>query len=128
MKGIPGQHKGKIFIFGNWKLPELMNLNYDLFWNSASFQEMEPDVVLNYLKYVNQQTNRYVFLHELMEGQGLATKKGEPGVIEQTTLEHYRKGLKDFQLQDLSRSIFLPRIATPHSYSYSFWKRSCENR
>ena len=52
MKNIPKPQKGKIFFFGNWKISEIDNLNYDLFWNNASFQEMEPSVVLNYLKYI----------------------------------------------------------------------------
>ncbi len=125
MKRIPEQRKGKIFIFGNWKLPELTDLNYDLFWNSASLQEMEPDVALNYLKYVNQQTNKYILLHECMEGMQLAAKKGEHGVLEKTTLEHYKKGLKDFQVQDLSKSTILP-TASVKTYSLSFWKRSVE--
>jgi hypothetical protein len=121
MKSIPKQRDGKIFIFGNWKLPELAFLKYDLFWNSASFQEMEPDVVLNYLKYVNQQTNKYVFLCEAMGGKELATAEGTHGVLEQTTLEHYKKGLIDFQLQDLSRAIHLPIMRS--TYSFSFWSR-----
>jgi len=121
MKSIPKQHAGKIFLFSNWKLPELRNLNYDLFWNSASFQEMEPEVVLNYLNYVNSQTNHYIFLHEMMEGQKLATTKDEHGVLKQTTLKHYKRGLKDFKLQDLSRSIFLPKIYSP--YNFSFWSK-----
>ena len=124
MKSIPEQRKGKIFIFGNWKIPELTNLNPDLFWNSASFQEMEPAVVLNYLKYVNQLTTKYVFLNEKMKGKEVAKTKGKFGVLEQTKLEHYKRGLKDFQLEDLSRTIFLPRISSLFSsFKYSFWKR-----
>jgi len=106
MKIIPEERQGKVFIIGNWKIPELASLNYDLFWTSASFQEMEPDIVLNYLKYVNQQVNKYVFLCEVMEGQQLANVKGEYGVLERTKLEHYRIGLRDFRLQDLSRAVF----------------------
>ncbi|EMM79683.1 sugar O-methyltransferase domain protein [Leptospira interrogans str. 2006001854] len=29
-------------------------MKIDLFWNAASFQEMEPDVVSNYLTIVNE--------------------------------------------------------------------------
>lgn len=122
MKIVPKQHEGKIFIFGDWKLPELADLNYTLFWNSASFQEMEPDVVLNYLKYVNRQAKKHVFLAELMEGKNLANKKGEHGVLEKTTLEHYKKGLSNFQLRDLSRAI-LPLYASREPYIFSFWSR-----
>ena len=41
MKFIP-KEQGKIFIFGSWQVPKIENLSHDLFWNSASFQEMEP--------------------------------------------------------------------------------------
>lgn len=91
MKKIEGNEKGKIYIFGNWKIEELTNFNYDLFWNSASFQEMEPEVVLNYLKFVNSQTKNSIFLFEIMSGSFKASKKGEQGVLQQTTLEHYKK-------------------------------------
>ena len=122
MKRVPGGGSGKIFILGNWKLPELMDLNYDLFWNSASFQEMEPEIVLNYLKYVNEQTNRYVFLHEMMDGMDhKAEKRGEHGVLERTTLNHYKRGLKEFQLTELSAGLFLPEVAS--KYNFSFWRR-----
>ena len=99
MKSIPEKQKGKIFIFGNWKIPELANLNCDLFWNSGSFQEMEPHVVLNYLKYVNQQTVKYATLTELMTGMKKANAEGQQGVLEKTKLQHYKKGLKMLKSQ-----------------------------
>ena len=116
----PKPSDNKIFIFGNWKLPELANFKYNLFWNSASFQEMEPDIVLNYLKFVNKQA-QYAFLHEAMNGKEIASAKGQHGVLKQTRLEHYKEGLLDFELKDMSESIFLPR--QEGSYSLSFWKK-----
>jgi len=121
MRSIPENSSGKIFIFGNWKLPEITGLNYDLFINSASFQEMEPDVVLNYLTYVDRQTNKYIFLHELMEGKKEAHSKGNFGVLSPTTIDHYKQGLKSFRIVDLSQSIDLTQIASP--YKFSFWKK-----
>ena len=116
----PKPSDNKIFVFGNWKLPDPAGFKYDLFWNSASFQEMEPDVVLNYLKFVNKQA-RYAFLHEAMNGKEVASAKGQHGVLKQTRLEHYKEGLLDFELKDMSDSIFLPR--QEGSYSLSFWKK-----
>lgn len=110
MKSIPEPDQGKIFFFGNWKLPELTNLKYDLFWNSAGFQEIEPEIVLNYLKYVNLQTKNYIFLNAVMEGKGILT-----------TLEHYKNGFVNFHLKDLSRAVRLP--ITRSNYSFSFWIR-----
>jgi len=71
LKKIPEDHKGKIFIFGSWKIADL-DFNCDLFWNSMSFQEMEPEIVLNYLNYINGLTRKYVFLNEVMNGKKLS--------------------------------------------------------
>ena len=54
-----------------------INFNYDLFLNVSSFQEMEPDVVENYLNYVNKQTN-WAFLFEVMKGKEIVKKIGQP--------------------------------------------------
>jgi len=120
MKNIPEKRKGKIFIFGNWKIPEITNLVYDLFWNSTSFQEMEPEVVLNYLNYINRQTTKYVFLQQLMKGMPIASEEGKGGVLKQTTLQHYKRGLKNFRMLDLSKAIHLHSISS--RYENSFWK------
>jgi putative sugar O-methyltransferase len=120
MTAALSQNEEKIFVFGNWKLPELSNFGYDLFWNSASFQEMEPEVVLNYLKFVNEQA-QYAFLHEAMNGKEVASRKGEHGVLKQTRIEHYKEGLSNFELKDMSESIFLPR--QEGNYSTSFWNK-----
>jgi putative sugar O-methyltransferase len=43
---------GKIHFFGNWQIPMVESKKHDLFINAASFGEMEPEVVQNYLKYI----------------------------------------------------------------------------
>lgn len=101
---IPQIEKGKIYIFGNWKFPIIENLNIDLFWNAASFQEMEPDVVANYLKYVNTQA-KYVYLYERMDGKELASELKGGGVLQKTTIKEYINGLNNFILIDISRAI-----------------------
>jgi len=127
MKSIPENHKGKIFIFEPSKIATLTNLHYDLFWNSSSFQETEPPNVLNYLKYVNRQAEKYIFLANGIgiKMANLAPKKGRPGNLESTTLEHYKKGLKDFHLEDLSDKISVPRLAMAAKTldKFMFWKR-----
>jgi putative sugar O-methyltransferase len=124
----PDPVPGRIFMFGSWKFPILERAKVDLFWNAASFQEMEPDVVANYLRYVNQSAAA-VFLHEFMEGKEIAVRKGRSGVLQQTTLEHYRRGLSNFELADLAPS----RNPAGHPlplHSDSFWRRRpmAENR
>lgn len=120
MDSIPDIRKGKIFIFGNWKFPILEKVKIDLFWNAASFQEMEPEVVSNYLKYINKRANT-VFLQEQMSGKELAKKKGKHGVLKQTKLEDYKNLLTNFQLVDIS-PVLMP-IGKMTGSSDSFWKR-----
>ena len=104
---------------GNWKFPLVDKMAVDLFWNAASFQEMEPDVVANYLQYVNKSA-RNVYLQELMEGQIKAKGVGSKGVIQKTTLEDYQKGLSQFNMVNLSKC-WTP-LGISDQYSDSFWK------
>ncbi len=121
MDSIPKIQKGKIFIFGNWKFPIIEKVKIDLFWNAASFQEMEPDVVANYLNYINKQADA-VFLQEVMAGKEVARKKWNHGVLKQTKLEDYKNGLINFRLFDMSPC--LSPVGNLNSwYSNSFWKR-----
>ena len=126
LDSIPEPQEGKIFIFGASKFPLIRDLKADLFWNAASFQEMEPHVVDNYLKYVNGQAAG-VFLLQMMDGKEVAEEPGRPGVLEQTTLDHYKKALTNFKLLDLS-PCQLPTGALRHRYSTSFWTRADDAR
>ena len=120
MDSIPRIRKGKIFIFGNWKFPILENVTIDLSWSSASFQEMEPHIVANYLKYINAQSNA-VFLCQLMGGKRPTSKKGNHGVLKRTKLEDYKNGLTNFKLRNMSPVLW--PISKQWIYSDSFWER-----
>lgn len=115
---------GKIFIFGPEKISELKDLSYDFFFNTHSFQEMEPKIVLNYLNFVNSQTKKYVFLAEATKGKELAKKAGEHGVLQKTTFEHYKNGLKDFHMVDTIPRIRLPKLKRITSGAFMFWERN----
>jgi putative sugar O-methyltransferase len=41
---------GRITVLPNWKMPLLADWPHDLFWNAASFGEMEPEVVSSYIR------------------------------------------------------------------------------
>lgn len=120
METLPLPQKGKIFIFGTWKFPLLEECAIDLFWNTASFQEMEPEVVSNYLSFVNRRA-QMVYLQEVMGGMEIAPKRGKHGVIKPTTLQDYEKALSNFERIDNSAS------RTPlhefKGYRDTFWKR-----
>lgn len=100
---------GRILILCPWQVPNL-NIPSDLFWNSASFQEMEPDVVGLYLSHVERLCSNAVHLREVTEGRELASAPGEFGVLAKTTLEHYKQGLPSFDLVDISPSKTLPNL------------------
>jgi len=111
---------GSIGIFGSWQFPLISGLTVDLFWNAVSFQEMEPEVVENYLGYVSASANA-VYLQQRMGGKELASEPGRIGVLKQTTLADYRRGLKSFDLVDLSESLRPLGLLAEHQDS--FWRR-----
>jgi putative sugar O-methyltransferase len=51
-----------------WQVP-LLRGNIDLFVNFISFQEMEPDVVANYCKYIRALNPKYILLRNIKEGK-----------------------------------------------------------
>ena len=51
-----------------WQLPKITGV-IDLFVNYISFQEMEPDIVENYLRHVQRLAPRYILLRNLREGK-----------------------------------------------------------
>lgn len=120
VSSLPDPQKGQIFVFGNWKFSLLTHT--DLFWNQASLQEMEPDVVANYLQFVDRAAQT-AFLCEVMGGKEVAKKPGEHGVLNQTKMKHYKEGLNTFDLLDVSPYFNIPKIKTKQIYSYSFWRR-----
>jgi hypothetical protein len=60
--------QGKILVLPAWKMPEYQNVTIDLFWNAASFQEMEPDVVRNYLALVKCMGPRWISIMAMPGG------------------------------------------------------------
>lgn len=52
----------------SWQVPKLKG-KIDLFVNFISFQEMEPDVVENYCKYVDKLEPKYILLRNMEEGK-----------------------------------------------------------
>ena len=123
MKTLPKNKEGKIFILAPWKIEELTDLSYDFFFNFGSFQEMEPDVVLNYLKFVNHQCSKNLFLGAGIKGNVIASKPGNHGVLNHTKLEHYEQGLSNFKLETMEKRIRLPKMTTVTNGKFMFWER-----
>lgn len=80
-----------------WQLPDLSG-EVDLFVNFISFQEMEPDIVSNYLKHVSRLKSKFVLLRNLREGKQVATSNSEVGVKEPIKGEDYDTYLPDYDL------------------------------
>ena len=60
---IPPAAKGKILVLPTWRMPAWATTKVDVFWNSASFQEMEPDVVMNYLRLVISMKPEWIYIN-----------------------------------------------------------------
>ena len=86
--------KGKIVVLPAWKMPEYQNVGIDLFWNAASFQEMEPDVVRNYLTLVKRMKPRWISIMAMPGGNYWGEwKPGRGGTKEPVVSTIYFDGL-----------------------------------
>jgi putative sugar O-methyltransferase len=86
--------KGKVHLFGNWQFPLLKDVSIDIFWNAASFGEMEPEVVVNYLGYIKGNAE-WVYLFQARHGKETS---GKTHVQKATTLDDYVRFLDGYSL------------------------------
>lgn len=92
---LAGVQPGKIHFFGNWKWPLLKGYEFDLFWNAASFGEMEPEVVRNYLSCIKDSVD-YVYLLQARHGKQTS---GTGSVVQKATkFPDYEAMLDGFRL------------------------------
>lgn len=77
---------GKLHFFGNWQAPLLRERPVDLFWNAASFGEMEPRVVRHYLEQVADRVS-WIYLMQARHGKESGRRHG--GVERPQTFEDY---------------------------------------
>ena len=81
----------------NWRIEEITG-RVDLFVNFISFQEMEPNVVKNYLDYVNSLQPNWILLRQIREGKQLKTSANTMGVEVPITIDFYANYLVDYSL------------------------------
>ena len=60
--------RGKIIILPTSRMPAWASTKIDVFWNSASFQEMEPAVVSNYLTLVLRMRPDWIYINAMPKG------------------------------------------------------------
>lgn len=88
--------KGRVHCFGNWQFPLIKDFQFDIFWNAASFGEMEPDVVKNYLGFVNGNT-KWIYLLQARYGKETA---GKAYVENPISFDDYNLWLTGYFLRD----------------------------
>jgi putative sugar O-methyltransferase len=112
--------KGKVHFFGNWKFPLLEDFQFDVFWNAASFGEMEPDIVKNYLNYILKNCAS-VYLLQARKGKESTEKSG---VATPITFDDYNSMLIDFTLEIESDAFEAHRrMSQSGGYFQAVWKR-----
>lgn len=99
-----------------WQLPKIKG-NFDLFVNAISFQEMEPEVVRNYLRIVQKITKKFILLRNSKLGKKVAKRSKEMGVFKPTTSEMVIGMIDQFDL--LGRDSFLFGFQNPKVNFYS---------
>ena len=66
-------------VFNSWDIEKLEG-TVDLFVNFISFQEMEPNIVENYLHHVKRLQTKWILLRNIREGKQVKKKEGDLGV------------------------------------------------
>lgn len=112
--------KGKVHLFGNWKFPLLQSYPIDVFWNGASFGEMEPEIVKNYLSYIKGNCH-YVYLLQARHGKESAKNSG---VVTPIKFKDYDTLLNGYQLMKESDAFEANRrMSQSGGYFQAVWKK-----
>lgn len=89
----------------SWQVPKLKG-EIDLFVNFISFQEMEPEVVNNYCKYITNLNPKYILLRNIEEGKKVQSDDYIYGVKEPILGDDYDSFLSQYELIATDNSIF----------------------
>ncbi|WP_121628144.1 putative sugar O-methyltransferase [Poseidonibacter antarcticus] len=89
----------------SWQVPKLKG-KIDLFVNFISFQEMEPDIVQNYCKYIDKLEPKYILLRNILEGKRVQSKDYMAGVKEPILGDDYNIFLPNYELIKVDSGIF----------------------
>ncbi len=91
------KNKYKALNICSWQIPKLKG-KIDLFVNFISFQEMEPEVVKNYCKYIDKLEAKYILLRNMLEGKRKKDDNFSAGVKEPILGNDYDKFLENYKL------------------------------
>jgi putative sugar O-methyltransferase len=117
---LPESVRGRIVVLPTWRFPAWSGVAIDLFWNSASFQEMEPHIVRNYLGGVSRMQPRWVYINALPTGNYWGSGTADRGGTKAPVLDrYYAEGLGgDYQLQMTYPTEYFLREQDYTSYIY----------
>ena len=114
--------KGKIHFFGNWQFPLIKDFQFDVFWNAASFGEMEPEIVANYLSYVGSNCS-WIYLMQARNGkessQGSGVRKPIVFADYNQMLTGSYELVKEEDAFDANR-----RVSQTGGYFQAIWRRA----
>lgn len=115
--------EGTLNILCNWQIGAVRPKGNVLFWNAASFQEMEPHVVEHYLSIAAKWSER-LYLHQAMRGKE-SGEKGKGGVITKTTFEEYETFLTDSHSLLAREKAYAPlkELRDSGGYEETMWGR-----
>ena len=102
-----GSNDWSLAVKPNWEIENIRG-QIDLFVNFISFQEMEPNVVQNYLNHVLALNPKFIVLRHIKEGKQRKSTQNQSGVLNPTTPDFYDSLLNDFER--------LHRDATPFGF------------
>ena len=111
-----------ISILPNWQI-EALEGDIDLFVNFISFQEMEPEVVRNYLNHVQRLNTKWVLLRNLREGKQKRSKVGGVGVNEPILSEDYDIMLPGYEVVARDTTVFGYRTSDGFHSELVLYKR-----
>jgi putative sugar O-methyltransferase len=80
-----------------WQIEKLQG-EIDLFVNFISFQEMEPEIVRNYLRHVVRLKTKWILLRNMREGKQVRKSKDEVGVDQPIRTGDYLSMLSGYEL------------------------------
>jgi len=103
IKRIKETHRCAVFC--PWQLPKITG-EFDLFVNFISFQEMEPDVVENYISCVKPLTTKFVLLRNSRSGKPKATNQKSIGVFEPTTTDRMITMFQTFKVVKRDHTVY----------------------
>jgi putative sugar O-methyltransferase len=120
LTNLSNLEKGKIHLFGNWQFPLLKDFKFDIFWNAASFGEMEPNIVANYLSYVKGNCT-WVYLMQARNGK---ESSQAAGVVKPILFADYNQMLGDgyYLVEEDDAYDAHRRVSQTGGYFQALWK------